>query len=99
VEKLSYPGKFPKVDTPIYGQGSQRLPRYGFDQKVTFFVDKHVDGLPRISPQGGSAPLTGSGPTSGVVTWESVQMYGFPINIHTIHSPYYYYESHILFNK
>jgi hypothetical protein len=69
------------------------------DRKAINFVDKPVDGLPRISPQGDLVPLPARDPTSGVESPESIQIYGLFGDIHTIHTPYYYYDSYILFNK
>ena len=39
------------------------------------------------------------GPTSGSEPRDSVQIYGLEGDIHIIHNPYYYYESHILLNN
>jgi hypothetical protein len=99
VEKYGYLGKSPEMGTPIYGRGLMSLPRYGLSPKGPILVDKPVDGLPRISPQGDLAPLTVKAPTSGVESPDSIQIYGLHEDIHTIHSPYYYYDSYILFNK
>jgi hypothetical protein len=44
--------------------------------------------------------VNGSNPTSGVESSDASQIYGSHRDIHIIHSPYYYYESHIrLTNK
>jgi hypothetical protein len=62
-------------------------------------VDKPVDGLPRISPQGDLPLLRARAPTSGVESPESIQIYGLHEDIHIIHSPYYYYDLHIMFTE
>jgi hypothetical protein len=92
VEKLGALGISPEIGTPIYGQVLTNLPRYGVGWKALLFVDKLVDGLPRISPQGDQAPLTAMSPTSGVESLDSSQIYGLHEDIHTIHRPYYYYD-------
>ena len=82
----------PKTDTPIYGWSLMSFPRYGLGWKAVNSVDKPVDGLPRISPQEGLAPLTAPAPTSGEELPDSFHIYGLHEDIHTIHSPYYYYD-------
>jgi hypothetical protein len=99
VEKSSKPGEFPTGGTPIYGQVPAALPRYGLGQKTLFFVDKPVDGLPRISPQARPDLLAGISPTSGREPQESNQIYGLRETIHILHSPYYYYESQYIVNE
>jgi hypothetical protein len=63
------------------------------------FCGKPVDRLPRICPQQRQASLDRKSPTSGVELADLAQMYGLREDIHIIHSPYYYYESHILLNN
>jgi hypothetical protein len=41
--------------------------------------------------------VEGAGPISRRESGDASQIYGLQRDIHIIHSPYYYYESHILF--
>ncbi len=77
VEKLFKRGKTLETGTPIYGRQIAHLPRYGFAPQMSFSVDKPVDGLPRICPQGESALSNSDSPTSGRESQESDQIYGF----------------------
>lgn len=93
VEKFYNPGAFLSRGTPIYGRAVAVQPKYGLAGVRTFFVDKPVDELPRIFPQGERVLLTEPGPTSRRRPLAIIQMYGSGRDIHIIHSPYYYYES------
>jgi hypothetical protein len=48
---------------------------------------------------GGSDLVWGTDPTSGRSPLGSNQIYGLHRDIHIIHRPYYYYESHLLLLK
>ena len=62
-------------------------------------MDIPVEELLGLSPQGELARLGEMSPISGREAATMIHRYGSCKDIHIIHSPYCYYESHILFNK
>jgi hypothetical protein len=84
--------------TPIYGQECVFFPKYTAVDKKRIFCGWIVDELSRIHPQVNQAGETGIDPTSRERRGASSHIYGFSGFVHSIHSTYYYYDSHILFN-
>ena len=58
-----------------------------------------VDELSYFLPQGWLFPITGPDPTSGANRRPSSCIWVLRSSIHTIHKPYGYYDSHLVFNK
>jgi hypothetical protein len=66
VEKLFKWGKYLGGGTPIYGRDPAVYPKCGFRYGSPFFVEKPVDEISRLFPQGERVPLTVHSPTSRI---------------------------------
>ena len=65
--------------------------------KKSFFCGWLVDKSSRFFPQGAGDFLTSLSPTCRLTREASPHIYASLRSIHIIHTPYYDYESHILF--
>jgi hypothetical protein len=98
VDKSKGDWKYPEFDTPIYSQPIEVPPRYTWDASPAISVENSVDKFRRFFPQEELAPLPRADPTSGRENGAASHIYGRGDSVHTIHIPYYEYESNILLN-
>jgi hypothetical protein len=67
--------------------------------KTAFSVEKAVDKICRFFPQGEPLEEVGAAATSGMASEYLSHIWRVGAFLHTIHTPYYYYDSHYMLNK